>query len=82
MAAYFSNLLFDRNVLAGGSPARYPAGNYFPSVTEFLAAFTNPAAEDYSLIPGTIFTASGSSGGAIGADIGRVRAATLGTFLP
>ncbi len=82
MAAYFTNVLFDRNVLAGGSPGRYPAGNYFPSVAEFLAAFTNPAAEDYSLIPGTIFTASGSSGGAIGADIGRVRAATLGTFLP
>jgi hypothetical protein len=78
LSAYFSRLLFDRNVLAGGPASKYPSGNYFPSVDEFLAAFTNPAGDDYSLIPGTTFTASASDGGAIGADIAKVKAATLG----
>jgi hypothetical protein len=82
LGAYFTSLLFDRNVLAGGSPSKYPAGNYFPTVAEFLAAFTNPDGEDFSLVPGTVFTASGSTGGPLGADISKVRAATRGSFVP
>ena len=82
LSVYFANLLFDRNVLAGGSPSRYPAGNYFPSVAELMASFADPAADDYSLLPGVSFATSGSTGGALGADIARVRAATLGQFAP
>jgi hypothetical protein len=78
LSAYFSNLVFDRNVLAGGSPSAYPAGNYFPTESEFLAAFANAAAEDYSLVASTPLRTAASDGGAVGADIARVTAALNG----
>ncbi len=41
--AYFRGFTFERNVLAGGKASQYPAGNYFPTVDEFEAAFVNAA---------------------------------------
>jgi hypothetical protein len=79
LAAYFSNLVFDRNVLAGGSASAYPAGNYFPSEAEFMAAFVNVAAEDYSLIAASPLRTSGTDGGPVGADIPRVAAVLSGS---
>jgi hypothetical protein len=74
LAAYFLNLIFDRNVLAGGSAGVYPAGNYFPTEAEFLSAFANAAAEDYSLVATTPFRTSATDGGPVGADVATVRA--------
>jgi hypothetical protein len=79
LAAYFTNLAFDRNVLAGGSASAYPAGNYFPSEAEFMAAFVNVAGEDYSLNASTPFRTIATDGGAVGADVARVTAALNGT---
>ena len=41
--AYFRGLVFEHNVLAGGRASQYPAGNYFPTVEEFVAGFVNAA---------------------------------------
>jgi hypothetical protein len=78
LSGYFRSLVFERNVLAGGSPSAYPAGNYFPSEAEFMAAFVNVAGGDYSLNASTPFRTSASDGGAVGADVARVTAALNG----
>jgi hypothetical protein len=82
LSKYFSHWDFDRNVLAGGEPGKYPSGNYFPSVAEFEAAFLNPAGEDFALVAATPFRSMGSNGGAVGADIARVTTAVRGGSVP
>jgi hypothetical protein len=78
LATYFTGLVFDRNVLAGGPASKYPAGNYFPSEAEFLAAFVNAGGEDFSLVPGSAFATDATDGGAVGADVARLNAAIRG----
>jgi hypothetical protein len=72
LTAYFRELTFDFNVLAGGAAQLYPAGNYFPSVNEFLAAFVNPAAGNFALVAGSPFRRAASDGSALGADVARI----------
>jgi len=79
LTAYFTGVVFDRNVLAGGPASAYPAGNYFPGEADFLASFVNAAAGDFTLVAGTSFRTSATDGGALGADVGRVTAAINGT---
>ena len=79
LTAFFTALTFDRNVLAGGAASQYPAGNYFPSVDEFQAAFTNPAAGDFTLVAGSAFATESETGGALGADIAALTATSRGT---
>jgi hypothetical protein len=72
LQTYFTGLTFERNALAGGSASKYPGGNYFPTVEEFNAAFTNSGAEDFTIVAGSPFLRWGSDGGALGADLRRV----------
>jgi hypothetical protein len=72
LSAYFARVLFDRNVLAGGDPSAYPAGNYFPSVAEFDASFTNEAAADFRLVSTSPFAHAAADGTALGADLTRL----------
>ena len=67
--AYFSGFTFERNALAGGKASQYPAGNYFPSVDEFTAAFVNAAEENFALVAGSPFRNAASDGTALGADL-------------
>ena len=76
--AYFRNVAFVRNVLAGGDASKYPGDNFFPSVVEFEGLFVNPARGDFRLVSGSHYRFAASDGGAIGADIGRVNAAVSG----
>ena len=39
------------NVLAGGPASRYPGGNFFPSVTQMMADFTDSSQGNYRLNP-------------------------------
>ena len=43
ITAYFPDGVFASNVLAGGPSSRYPAGNFFPSVTQWMADFVDAA---------------------------------------
>jgi hypothetical protein len=69
IAAYFPGGIVTKNVLAGGSPSRYPAGNYFPSVATWQAQFVNYAAGDYRLLSSSAFNSVGTDGRDLGADI-------------
>jgi hypothetical protein len=79
LSSYFSDLVFEHNVLAGGPASKYPAGNYFPSEADFMASFVNPNGGDYSLAPGSAFRTSAGDGGALGADMTRLNAAQRGS---
>jgi len=46
---YFPGYVFTGNVLAGGKASLYPPGNYFPTVSEFDAAFVDAGSGDYTL---------------------------------
>lgn len=79
LTAYFPGAIFERNVLAGAKASLYPAGNFAPAVSEFDAAFADPAAGNFSLVAGSPFRNSGSNGGALGADVARLNAVTGGS---
>jgi hypothetical protein len=64
------------NVVAGSAGESYPSGTQQPDVTTFLAHFTNPAANDYSLIPTSTYRNAGTDGQDLGADIAQVMRAT------
>jgi hypothetical protein len=70
--AYFTALVFEHNVLAGGRASQYPAGNYFPTVDEFIAGFVNAADANFALAPWSPFRGAASDGTAVGADVARL----------
>jgi hypothetical protein len=76
--AFFRAPVLQANVLAGGDPAYYPQGNYFPSVAEFMGAFTNVDAGDFTLRSDSPFSRYALDGGPVGADVARVQAAVGG----
>ena len=77
LAAYFRALVFAHNVLAGGKASQYPAGNYFPTVDEFVAGFVNAAEANFALVPASPFRAAASDGTAVGADLARLSVVSL-----
>jgi hypothetical protein len=64
------------NVLAGGSASKYPAGNFFPTVSAWQSNFVNYAAGDYRLTAASAYNGAGTDGKNLGADIDAVNAQT------
>jgi PKD repeat protein len=79
IAAYFPSSTITKNVLAGGDAARYPSGNYFPSVSTWLAQFVNQAGGDYRLVSTSPYNNAGTDGRDLGADLGALAAAQQGS---
>jgi hypothetical protein len=75
--SYFRAVVFGSNVLAGGKASQYPAGNYFPSVEEFMAGFVNANAANFTLVPASPFRRAASDGTALGADLARLNSVPL-----
>lgn len=78
IAAYFPDGTIKSNVLAGGQASRYPAGNFFPAVTQLLSEFADVANADYRLSSRSPYRTAGSSGSALGVNVdllNRARAA-------
>jgi len=63
---YFPDGVIRSNVLAGGQASRYPPGNFFPSVPQFVADFVDAAAGDYRLSPRSAYRRSGTDGADLG----------------
>ena len=82
LAMYFTGLSFDRNVLAGGDPSAYPTGNYFPSLAEFDASFTNEIAADFTVVPTSPFAHAADDGTALGANLAQLYAIIGGAPSP
>jgi hypothetical protein len=73
--AYFPGALLQRNTLAGGSPARYPAGTEFPTVAYWKGQFVDVAASNFALIDTSGYRASGTDAMDLGAPVAQVEAA-------
>jgi hypothetical protein len=67
LTAYFPGAIFSRNWLAGGTAARYPAGNYFSGT--FLSGFVGPNSGDWRAASGSVLIGSATDGTDIGAAI-------------
>lgn len=70
-----------RNAIAGAD-SRYPAGNDFPTLTQWLADFVNRAAGDYRLLSTSASKGSASDGKDIGVDIAALNAAMNSVTAP
>ena len=71
LTAYFPGVVFKDNVVAGGSAAVYPAGNYFPSSADFEQWFADPANGNFRVNAATAGRSFPPGGGA---DIDLVQA--------
>jgi hypothetical protein len=65
---YFPDAVFTRNVLAGGKASNYPAGNLFPTVTDFQLHFSDYDGGNFALVPGTDWANAATDGRDLGAD--------------
>ena len=72
--AYLPGGVVSRNVLAGGTASRYPAGNFFPTASAWQAGFVDYAAGDYRLSASSPYRNAATDGTDLGADIARVNA--------
>jgi hypothetical protein len=75
LSTYYTGYVFARNVLVGGNPSQYPAGNFFPSSLA-QAGFVNYAGGNYRLAASSPYKNAGTDGKDIGADIDSIFAAT------
>lgn len=82
LSTYFTRLVFERNVLAGGDASAYPADNYFPSVAEFDASFISEAGADFRLVAASPFAHGASDGTALGANLSELNAIIGGAPSP
>jgi regulation of enolase protein 1 (concanavalin A-like superfamily) len=78
----FPGYVFRGNALAGGPAGSYPAGNFFPSVTEFNTSFVNPSAGNYGLVSASSLNNAGTDGRDVGADLAAIAAAQGGGAVP
>jgi hypothetical protein len=70
-----------RNVLAGGSAALYPTGNYFPATLNNVG-FVNLYDGNYALSSTSPYLLKGTDGKNLGADIAAVNLSTAGVIQP
>jgi hypothetical protein len=80
IARYFPGSVITGNVMAGGNPNLYPAGNVFPTVASLMADFENAAAGDYRLIAGSALRSLPE--GVPGVDFGELQRTTAGPTGP
>lgn len=67
--AFLPGARIEQNVLAEGDAARYPAGNYFPSLAEFVRHFQSYRGGNYRLVLSSPWRRLGTDGKDIGAEI-------------
>ena len=73
LTAYFPGAVIKGNWLQGGTPSRYPAGNFFTGT--FDSAFADVAEADYRPSTSSILLGKATDGTTIGADIGAMTSA-------
>ena len=77
LTVYFPGALVQRNTFAGGSAARYPAGNEFPTVAFWQGQFVDVTASNFALIASSSYRASGTDALDLGAPVAQVEADAL-----
>jgi hypothetical protein len=75
LAAYAPDAFVVRNTFADGPQARYPGGNDFPSLSEWLQDFVDVGGQDYRLRSSSTSKGSGTDGKDLGVDFFELAAA-------
>ena len=75
LTIYFPLAVFQRNVIAGGNAAIYPADNLFPSSLDAVG-FLDPAGGNYRLAASSPYKNAATDGTDIGANMDALGAAT------
>ncbi len=78
IVAYFPDAVIASNVLAGGQASRYPAGNFFPSVTQLMADFTDAAQGNYRLNSRSAYRRAARDGTDLGVNFDQLNRALAG----
>jgi len=78
IVAYFPDAVIAANVLAGGQQSRYPAGNFFPSVTQLMADFTDAAQGNYRLNSRSAYRRAARDGTDLGVNYDQLNRALTG----
>jgi hypothetical protein len=73
---YFPGAAIRRNVLAGGTAAKYPTDNFFPPTSQFLGNFVNAAGGNYRLAVHSAYNNAGTDGRDVGANSDAIEAAS------
>ena len=73
---FFPESVFTRNAIVGAGADLYPADNYFPASYGDGVGFVDFARGDYRLASGSPYRSAANDGGALGADMTAVNAAT------
>jgi hypothetical protein len=75
LSTYFPGAIFSKNVLVGGTAAKYPATNYFPG-TMSQVGFVALTSGNYRLASTSPYRNAGTDGRDLGADFAAVEAAS------
>ena len=70
------------NAIGGADPARYPGGNDYPSLSQWLAGFVNRTAADYRLVSTSPWKGSATDGTDKGVNFSALNAALNGSTAP
>jgi len=70
------------NTLAGAVAKRYPVGNDYPTLAQWLADFVDPAKGDYRLVATSLSRGAGTDGKDLGVDFVELNAAMNGAPSP
>ena len=65
-------------MLAGGQSSRYPAGNFFPSVTQLMADFTDASQGNYRLNARSAYRRAARDGTDLGVNFDQLNRALAG----
>jgi hypothetical protein len=82
LAAYFPDAVVRRNAIGGANPSLYPPDNFYPDMATFEAQFVDLQADDYHLVPASIFNGAGTDGRNLGVDFAALDAAMKGQAPP
>jgi len=74
---FFSNYVFDKNAIVGGSASDYPAGNFFPASMGDVG-FADFAGGNFVLTSSSAYAGKGTDGKDLGADVNAVLDAISG----
>ena len=75
--AFFPDSEIASNVMAGGPSSRYPAGNFFPSVAQLMADFTDASKSNFRLTARSPYRKSARDGSDLGANFDLITRAQL-----
>ena len=72
LRAFFPDVQFEGNVIAGGNSRQYPSRNMFISSEEFDRQFVDMPGGDFRLRPDSRFRRAGTDGKDVGADLAAI----------